>query len=231
MSHSSIIVGDCLEELAALPSQSVDIILTDPPYTLPDHQLQVGPGLRPRSFGEFGAYQHFFRRFVREATRVLKRSGDLVVFCDETTYAAMYPILYEAFCATKLLVWDKRRIGLGGVWRRQFELVAHSYLTPKRARSRDGDILAAAPVRAKLHPSQKPVDLLERLLAKLAPPHAAVLDPFAGSGSTLVAAERLGMDAVGIEISPDYALVAKTRLADLAAAQKGEARRDTGRDA
>ena len=67
-----------------------------------------------------------------------------------------------------------------------------------------------------LHCTVKPLPLMERLIELMVPPSPEniVLDPFAGSGTTLVAAKKLGFTYVGMEINPDYALIAKTRLGE-----------------
>lgn len=63
------------------------------------------------------------------------------------------------------------------------------------------------------HPTEKPVELMERIIEMLTPPDGTVLDPFAGSGTTLVAARNLGRRAIGIEQSREYCDIAVRRLA------------------
>ena len=64
----------------------------------------------------------------------------------------------------------------------------------------------------RLHPSQKPVTLLLPLIETFCPPGGLVIDPFAGSGSTLLAARMLDRSYLGIELDPDYHAIAASRL-------------------
>lgn len=86
---------------------------------------------------------------------------------------------------------------------------------------RTNNVLSIAPVQStarngRVHPHEKPVTLMRVLLAKC-PPDALVFDPFAGSGSTLVAAQELGRRAVGVEIDPGYCAIAADRLREAGA--------------
>lgn len=205
------IAGDALEEMANLEAGSVQLILTDPPYSIPNNQFRPEARINQRRFADFSPYQFWFNEFVNQARRVLKPDGHLVVFCDETFYPVLYPALYENFYATKLLVWDKGRIGMGGVWRRRFELITHSTLQPAKEKSGDADILVCPPVREKRHNSEKPRELLKQIINKLTKEGDIVLDPFMGSGSTLEACEETGREGIGIELSPKL-LLAPTSL-------------------
>lgn len=205
-----LLQGDCLELMKDIPDGSVDCVITDPPYSFPTAQFRPEARIKQRTFGDFSTYQHFFRAFMQETLRVLKKDGDVFCFCDEVFYPVLFPIFYENFYATKMLVWDKERIGMGGIWRRQMEIVIHAYLEPKKEKSGDGDIIRCKPVRDKLHNSQKPVELIERFLKKTQP--TMVLDPFMGSGSTGVACKNLGIDFIGMEISEDVFALAKQRI-------------------
>jgi site-specific DNA-methyltransferase (adenine-specific) len=203
---------DCLETMRRMPDGFVDLIVTDPSYSLPNNQFRPEARTKQRTFGEFSAYQHFFRLFIEQANRILKANGDIAIFCDETFYPVIYPMLYEYFYATKLLVWDKGRIGMGGIWRRQFELVAYSYKQPKKTKSGDSDILKFPSVRQKLHTSQKPVELIEKFIEKSTNEGDVVADFFMGSGTTAVACKKLNRNYIGSEISAEYCKIAENRL-------------------
>jgi site-specific DNA-methyltransferase (adenine-specific) len=191
---------------------SVDLIVTDPPYSFPTNQFRPEARISQRTFGDFSTYQHFFTSFLNEATRTLKKEGDIYVFCDEVFYAVLFPLFYSRFYSTKMVVWNKKRIGMGGGWRRQYEIIIHARMLPAKTKSGDGDIIECSPVRDKLHQSQKPVELIEKLLSKNPLMGGTVLDPFMGSGTTGVACKNLNRNFIGIELDETYYNIAKQRI-------------------
>ena len=82
----------------------------------------------------------------------------------------------------------------------------------KRSEPAPGRQSALGAPRANHHPCVKPISLMEYLIRLITPPGGTVLDPFAGSGSTGVAAKRLGFDFIGIELNPEYAAIAEKRI-------------------
>lgn len=64
----------------------------------------------------------------------------------------------------------------------------------------------------RVHPTQKPIALMEQIIGAYTKPGDLILDPYMGAGSTLIAAQRLGRRAIGVELSPEYCEIAKRRL-------------------
>jgi site-specific DNA-methyltransferase (adenine-specific) len=121
------------------------------------------------------------------------------------------------------LVWDtKGALGMGDLsvpWKpsdQEIYVIGKGFAGPRTT-----NVLTCAPVQAtarngRVHPHQKPVPLMRMLLEKCPP--GVVIDPFAGSGSTLVACAQLGIPAIGIEVDRDYCQIAARRIsAELAA--------------
>lgn len=217
MSKSIILtLGDAIDEMTKIPDSSINLILTDPPYSLPNNQFRPQARIKQKSFGDFSTYGHFFKDFLAQAQRVLTPTGHLVLFCDETFYPVLYPHIYESFYNSKLIVWDKGKIGMGGIWRRQFELIIDCMRTPQLEKSGDSDIIRVAPVvsNLRLHNSEKPVVLLKQIITKLTKVGDTVLDPFLGSGSTGEACKTIDRNFIGIEISSEYFAKASFRLSD-----------------
>ncbi len=205
--------GDCREIFPRL--REVALIVTDPPYFWRDHRRSSLEWFRLLEDDEL-------ERVLADARRLLPTDGALYVFTDVRAGIRLFPTLDP----TNVLIWDKGRIGEGDAWRRMFEWIA--YCPEPDHRLRDGglgNILRFAPPPLKLHPTEKPVAVLSALIGNSSDPGDLVLDPFMGSGSTLLAAQSLGRRAVGIEIDERYCEVAAMRLKREAANDHPSARR------
>ena len=104
---------------------------------------------------------------------------------------------------------------VGAIFRNQHEFIVHMTAgTPMPPQRRDmPNVLRYPSVRDGDHPTEKPTALLQDLPSVVCPPHGVVLDPFAGSGSTLTAAKVTGRQAIGIEADERYCEIAARRLA------------------
>jgi site-specific DNA-methyltransferase (adenine-specific) len=204
-----LIHGDCREILPHLPK--VDLVLTDPPYMLPHVQFRPDMREQTRTWGNFSVAQMAFEGYLNLLWPLMNKPYEMYWFLDEISYPVLYPSLYAHSYAVKLLVWDKGRIGMGGKWRRQFELIIYLSSAPNPGRSGRPDILKEPPTEAKEHPFQKPVALITTLI-EASPNAQTILDPFMGSGTTLRAAKDLGRKAIGIEIEEKYCEIAAKRM-------------------
>ena len=204
--------GDCLEIMKTLDPESVDMVITDPPYFLPNIQFRPAMRQQTRTWeGNFALAQHMFATYIDAVLRLAKPDFELYVFGDDLMTAVIYPVLYSRFYNTKTLVWDKGRIGLGGKWRRQYENIIYAYRGDvKEGASGRSDILKFTSPRDKDHPYQKPVDLLCYLLTASKP--GVLLDPFMGSGATMRAAKSCGWEGIGIEIEEKYYQAAENKI-------------------
>ena len=193
--------GDCLEHLDLL--DQADVMVTDPPY---------GIGYRSGS---------------RRETLASSIHGDASTAARDEILAAWAPRPAIAFGTWRIqrpaetrsrLIWDtKGALGMGDLsipWKpsdQEIYVIGHGF-TGKRTTN----VLRHAPVQStarggRTHPHEKPVQLLEELIAKCPP--GVVVDPFAGSGSTLRAAKNLGRRAIGFEIEERYGEISARRLA------------------
>jgi site-specific DNA-methyltransferase (adenine-specific) len=203
--------GDCLEVLQTLPSASVDVILTDPPYAIPT--IVASGRDNTRNVGDLSLIESVFRQLFGEFSRLLKPSGRIFMFCDGNSYPVIFRAAFGEY-STALLVWAKGRAGMGREFRKSHELILHCWRSETPVFS-DGkqrlDVLECKPLgNDREHPAQKPIELLSQLLEISS--GGLVLDPFMGSGSSGVAALKCGHRFVGIEIEPKYCELAEKRL-------------------
>jgi hypothetical protein len=207
--------GDSLDVLPLLGRSSVDVVLTDPPFFMPATHYQSRTEWQ-RSWGDTSILGSFWRQILDAITPTMRPTAHLLAFCDGDSYPVFYPDTYRRFDALNSLVWDKGRIGMGAPFRKQHELVlaarwSGSYRSEERGIP---DVLRVPPVQSanRLHPVEKPVTLLATLLKPVLPPGGVVLDPFAGGGSTIIAARNSGARAIGIETEERYLEVIANRL-------------------
>lgn len=206
-----LILGDCLEVMKDMPDKSVDAVITDPPYFLPAQHYQTRKVFK-KNFSDLGILEHFFRDLFTEMERIIKDTGWFYIFCDGQSYPLFW---YYGFTMTKRvrpLIWDKSVSINGYAWRHQHELIIFGEMSrAKPIPTGDGDILVhrAVPVDNRLHPAEKPLDLILRLVEKSG---ETILDPFMGSGVTGEASVKYNRNFIGIEIDPDYFAIAERRI-------------------
>jgi site-specific DNA-methyltransferase (adenine-specific)/modification methylase len=220
--------GNSRELLAALPEQSVDLLLTDPPYNLSPYSTGN------MQFKWRGAINNDLAGWDREFDpaeyrdaflRVLKPTGNLMAFCSYNLLGRWHEIFDPLFDTFQLFVWHKsnpvpkiRRQGFlnscelivclwnkGHNWNFGRQRDMHNFY--------EGPIcMGPERVKAPKHPAQKPVRLLKHLIGIASCPGGLVLDPFMGVGSTGVAALELGRRFTGMELDLDYFAAAQERL-------------------
>jgi DNA modification methylase len=204
--------ADCRD---VLPVEA-DVLVTDPPYSSGGYQEA---GKASGSIGTRGGdvivadnlSTRGYQRLMREVLRGC-RVEEFYVFTDWRMWVYTSDALEDAGVRVRnMLVWDKRQMGMGMPWRNQHELIAFGKRGAGEIRSgKHGNVLSVKRSGNALHPTEKPVELAEILLGNAEP--GAILDPFAGSGTTLVAAKNLGRKAIGIELEERYCEVAAKRL-------------------
>ena len=198
--------GDCREVLPTI--EPVDLVLTDPPYGV-TYVSNAGSGKGTQPISNDGT--RLSLRLYRQVIPLL-RSSHVLWFTRWDAWPDVWGELGMWFPLRGLLVWDKGTPGMGDLdhWGPSYELIA-SAGGGKIKNGRDGSILkfAGVPSSGRGHPTEKPPALLSYLIEKLCA--ATVLDPFLGSGATLLAARRLGSKAVGVEIEERYCELAARR--------------------
>lgn len=236
---AQLINGDALTALAELAPESVDALITDPPYSSGgmfrgDRVQDTGnkylnTGARhsapswPGDTRDQRAYALWCERWLSASYRALKWGGVVAVFCDWRQLPTVSDAIQVAgFVLRGILVWDKTEgtRPVKGWHRQQSEFVLTASKGPRikagpEAPTLPGVVRCAPRKGEKLHQVGKPVPLMDEVI-RLAPEGGTVLDPFMGSATTGVAAVASGRAFVGIEIDPHYYTVASDRLAKLA---------------
>lgn len=221
---------DCLDGLREVPDHSVDLIVTDPPYFLSmghagckDTAFAVNSDQvnSNRTFGGLSIAKPFYKQLFQEFRRVLKPNGAFYYFTDWRGYAFYFPIINAELPVRNLIVWDKLG-GPGSYYTFAHELIIFGTAAPKLlhkggtnvwrikafssgAKSTDGE---------KVHPTQKPVELIKKMVEDSTEPGAVVLDTFMGSGTTAVACLKSGRQFIGFEQDEKYHAIAQRRIAE-----------------
>jgi site-specific DNA-methyltransferase (adenine-specific) len=206
--------GDCREVLPLLMHKSIDVVMTDPPFSVPV-KYQDAEGTHPRSWGDLAVMEPFFDQVFRAIARVAKSSAQIYVCCDGETYPVFFKVAYPIWPQSHMLVWYKPTGRRGRGWLHSYELILHAR-TPETEYT-DGfrqDVVGIMPVRTlnRQHPAEKPGQLWAFLGEAVAKPTPVLLDPFAGAGSSLVWAREAGWRVVGVEIEERYCEIAARRL-------------------
>jgi DNA modification methylase len=209
MATWQVIHGDCLEVLRTLPAGSVDAVVTDPPYG-----INYSSGHGSTVWGD-GSIEGDGDTSSRDKALAILDGVPALVF---GTWKRPAPDGTRA-----CLVWDTLgALGMGDLripWKPAHQQI---YVLGDPAGfigNRTTDVIQCPPVQSmaqngRLHPFEKPVPLLIRLLQKVRP--GTVVDPFCGVGSTGVACMATGHDFIGIEIDAGYCEIARRRIAEAA---------------
>jgi DNA modification methylase len=211
--------GDCREVLPTLLRPIAHAVITDPPFFMPAQPYAGRESAWQRSWADTSILGGWWDLIAGILTPMIMPDGHFLVFCDDAAYSVFYPAMYTRWPNIGCLVWDKGRPGMGSAWRNSVELIIAArgraaHWSDGSKGSGTGNILKFAPVpsTARVHPVDKPVPLLAALIEPSTPEGGLVLDPFAGGGSTLLAARALGRRAIGVEADERYCEQAARRL-------------------
>jgi len=204
---NTVFHGDCVSIMRSLPANSIDLILTDPPY-LVRYQDREGRSIQNDSNSDWlvpafsGAY------------RVLKQDHLMISFYGWTQVDKFFHAWRSAgFRIVGHLVFRKQYASKSRFLKYQHE---QAYLlakgNPTLPKNPISDVIDVPYSGNKLHPTQKPVAALKPLIEAFTQKNDLILDPFCGSGSTLVAAKILTRNYLGIELDPQYHATANKRL-------------------
>jgi site-specific DNA-methyltransferase (adenine-specific) len=211
--------GDAVAWLRALPSESIDLVITDPPYESLEKYRAIGTTTRLKhskssSNDWFAIFPNDrFPELFSEVFRVLRRNTHFYLFCDPETMFVAKPLAEAAgFKFWKPLIWDKRKIGMGYHYRARYECILF-FEKGKRKLADLGiaDILEAPRISGG-YPAEKPSAVSEILIQQSTDLGQLVIDPFMGSGSVGLASVTHGRHFLGNDLCLEAVDITRARL-------------------
>lgn len=208
---NKIYLIDCLEGIKKLDAESVDLVITDPPYG--DNS---GYG---RNDKEIANNEHPLLNcsVIFELQRILKPNSAVYNFTNWKHYPFLteFILRYTNFKIRQLIVLDKNRFGLGYGFRNKHEfLLVLEKGDPKYNFNDFANVQQFKVIEhnEETHPHEKPEDLIRKIIQHSSKEGDLIFDPFVGSGTIMVASKQLNRNFIGFEIDENYVKMANTRL-------------------
>lgn len=234
-SKNNIICGDSLETMRLLPSESIDLVITSPPYNLKN---STGNGLKDGRGGKWKnaqlmngysnyddcmpnhEYDKWQKDCLKEMYRLIKDDGAIFYNHKWRVQGGLLQDRHEIvkdFPIRQIIIW-RRKGGINfnnGYFLPTYEVIyiiakPNFKLIPKA--NRYGDVWEIPQDFKNPHPAPFPVRLIDRIISSTNAD--LILDPFIGSGTTAISAVNYNRNYIGIDLSPDYCEIAKKRIAD-----------------
>lgn len=236
---SEVIIGDCVDKLREMEAESIDLVVTDPPYNI---GINYGFGVKADKRAD---YQHWCSVWLSECHRVLKKTGSIWVVSGQEYGAAIdLEIQNAGFHFRNRITWQER---FGVYCRNKFGRTSRSIfyatksklgfcfnrdsvLIPSDRQVKYGDkranpegkvmgdvwdiprVCGTFKERIPGVPTQLPEKLIERIILVSSHPGDIILDPFMGSGTVSCVGVKNKRNTVGIELNPQFAAIATQRL-------------------
>lgn len=212
--------GDCLEIMAQLPDNSIDALVTDPPFTMAGGLSNGRSSTVDSQFFSF-----WWQAVCKELNRIMKPESEGFIWCDWRTAAVIADGFkpknqtYDTLAVTQMIHHYRKMIGQGKPFRNSVDMVAYV----RGAKSTGERIPNTTPNfiekywyygKHENHPAEKDVEMCAQLLEWCSDEGVVVLDPFMGSGAVGKACARMGRGFIGIERDPDYFPIAEKGVSE-----------------
>jgi DNA modification methylase len=210
--------GDCLGIMPQLSRRKFDLVLSDPPYSIKN---VGGGGFKAKIYDDpkFKVLCNFEPEPFLERVAECQTRANIVCTCSRDLIRRYAVFANARGWGFDVHVWHKPNAVpfTNGTFKSDLEYVVLLYQGPRPfnkgfPQATYSKLFTHGTIRKKVHPTQKPIDLMLKYARILCPPGGRILDPFMGGGTTLVAAQQLGLRAVGIEHDQDYCNAAIERL-------------------
>ncbi|TQV72942.1 site-specific DNA-methyltransferase [Aliikangiella marina] len=220
MSYYALTHGDAIDWLQTLPDESIDLVITDPPYESLEKHRAIGTTTRLKD-SKSSSNQWFnifpnnrFPDLFSEVFRVLKPNTHFYLFCDQETMFEAKPIGEKiGFKFWKPIVWDKEKIGMGYHYRARYEFILFFEKGKRKLNDLSIPDVLSIPRIWKGYPTEKPAALSKILVEQSTQENEIVIDPFFGSGSVGEASLSASRQFLGSDISDSALEHASLRLA------------------
>ena len=232
--------GDCLELIKEVPDESIDLVITDPPWGI-DLQKKRGPrSVEYAQFEDKDPKVDLYKEIGKELWRVMKPGAHLYIFFGIEFYKEVYQTLDRIGFDVREVpcVWIKES-GTFTNWEYkpmpQYESFFFAAKTVeghvRQLKEVTTDVFTFPRARGvnRIHPTEKPIELMKRLITLSSAKNEIILDPFAGSATVLIAAAILERQAIGFELNQEFYDTAFQRLSTYIIEQGVEA--DEGENA
>ena len=230
---NKIICGNCLEIMKSMPDESVDLVVTSPPYNLKNstgNGMKDGRGGKWSNASLINGYSHYDdniphdeyakwqRACLTEMLRLINDDGAIFYNHKWRVQAGLLQDrqdIVQGFPVRQIIIW-RRKGGINfnkGYFLPTYEVIyliakPNFKLAPKA--NAHGDVWEFTQEMKNGHPAPFPVQLIDRIISST--DAKIVLDPFMGSGTTAITAMENKRDYIGIDISPDYCKMAEKRI-------------------
>lgn len=211
---------DCFDLFKSIGDKSIDLVLTDPPYGM---SFQSGHRKEKHEKILNDDNLDWLPKWCEEIHRVSKDHSHLYIFCSWHKIDVFKIELEKYFKIKNILIWEKNNTGMGdlyGDYAPQYEMCIFINNGKNLNNGRHSNIIKAKRTNNELHPTQKPVNLMEFLIQKSTKQNDLVLDTFSGSFSTAIACKNTKRRFIGCEINKEYFDNALDRIKLLSNQQK-----------
>lgn len=216
-------IGDCIELFKLVESDSIDLIVTDPPYNI-NYKTNHRKSNNVKNNLIINKDEHSFvtpinndidneeliKQFVSESYRVLKPDSAFYCFCSPDTVELFKSEINKYFTIKNIIIWVKNNWTAGDLeaqFGKQYEMIIYANKGRRKINGkRIPDVwkFNRVPHTAAVHQNEKPVKLIEQIVTVSSNVDDVVLDPFLGSGTTLEACRNLDRNCIGFELSDEW---------------------------
>jgi len=199
---------DCLNALAKIPDNSIDCIITDPPY---------GTKTTFRDGWMVGERSNVMPLVLPELFRILKPDGAFYCFTSFSKMSEWLLRFEQYFKLHNIIIWDKERHSgcySSNAWQYTWEGIFFGTKNSRQVRKYMPDVIRSTQ-KGKKKAMEKPVDILQMLIEASTDKGMVILDPFMGTGSTIEACIRTERNYIGIEINKEFYQYTENRISSL----------------